>query len=265
MSGRPRSPTYPSFAISEAIEYVTKFHKTERSNAVEREVAAKALGYSGLTGRSATVLSNLVQYGLIERTGKNEVRVSRLAVDILYPDDETKKAEALRSAAQAPELFRKIEERFSDGTPSEAALRAFLIKEGFTDTAIPSVMSSYLQTVRFIEDEIGRDRNGRAPQRGQESLYPQSSGDIAVQEARPTLPTTPRQQQQPHAPALLGVHQHDGKASFHWVGGKIILTGGVIATQDDLDEAVAFLTALRPLLPRAKASDENALTAENDE
>lgn len=83
-----------------------------------------------------------------------------------------------------------------------------------------------------------------------------------MQETRPALPMGSRQPQQAHAPAL-GAHQHDGKASFHWVGGKIILTGGVIATQVDLDEAVAFLTALRPLLPQDKAFDENGLPEEN--
>jgi hypothetical protein len=257
MSSKPRSPSYPGFDLSEAIEYIAKFHKVERTNSVEREVAAKALGYSGLTGRSATVLSNLIQYGLIERTGKNEVRVSRLAVDVLYPDDDSKKVDALRAASDNPELFKKIGERFRDGMPSEAALRAFLIKEGFTDTAIPSVTASYLRTVRFVEDEIGRDSNGRVAPRGQESTYVQQVGDTPMQEIRHALPPAGRNPQHASNPTPQQEKQ-DAKASFHWVGGKIILTGGTIATQEDLDEAAAFLNALRPLLPRAvKATIEN--------
>ena len=78
-----RSPSYPSTPLEEAIDLARKLHQVERKNPIDREVAAKALGYSGITGRSATILSNLIQYGLLEKTGKNEVRVADRAVEIM--------------------------------------------------------------------------------------------------------------------------------------------------------------------------------------
>ena len=157
MEARQRSPSYPSTPLEEAIELVRKIHNVERTNSVDREVAVKAMGYSGISGRSATVLSNLIQFGLVEKTGKNEVRVTRRAIDIIYPDTEESKAEALRAAAREPELFQAITERFTDGLPSETALQAYLIRQGFTHAAVSPATRAYLETYLFLENAIGSE------------------------------------------------------------------------------------------------------------
>ncbi len=153
MNTRMRSPTYPSTPLAEAIEIIRKLHQVERKNPIDREVAAKALGYSGISGRSATILSNLIQYGLLEKAGKNEVRVTDRAVEIIYPHSSQERAAALRGAAQEPELFQGIMKRFTDGIPSSNALEAFLIREGFTDAAIQPAIKAFRETFLFLEKE----------------------------------------------------------------------------------------------------------------
>lgn len=147
---RQRSPSYPSLPLNQAIDLVEKIHKTCRTNIISREDAAREMGYSGLTGRSLTVLSALLQFGLLEKTGKGDVRVSRRAVDILHGIDQSERDEAKIEAALAPQLFRDIHDRFPDGIPSESAIKSFLIKQDFQDVAIGPAINAFLETYRWV-------------------------------------------------------------------------------------------------------------------
>ncbi len=160
MATRMRSPSYPSTSLPQAIELIEKLFKIERTNPIDREVAAQGLGYSGLTGQSAKVLSNLIQYGLLEKAGKSEVRVTSRAVEIILPDSDDEKRAALMEAIEEPDLFRQIQDRFPDGLPSNSALRAYLLKNGFTDAAIPPAARTYLESYQYIQDANVSDGHG---------------------------------------------------------------------------------------------------------
>lgn len=180
---RQRSPSYPSLSLDQAIDLVEKIHKTCRTNIISREVAAKEMGYTGLTGRSLKVLSDLLQFGLLEKTGKGDVRVSRRSVDILHGIDRSDRDEAKMEAALAPQLFRDIHERFPDGIPSESAIRSFLIKQDFQDVAIGPAINSFLETYRWVENiresesySVEPDDATESPDQVQEtSMQPQSN------------------------------------------------------------------------------------------
>ncbi len=149
---RMRSPSYPSVSLKQAIELVSKIHRQNRTNVLPREVAADAMGYSGLTGRSLSVLSALLQFGLITKAGKGDVRVSQTAVDILHGIDQNERNAALLKAGFAPQLFRDIHERFPDGIPSENAIRSFLIKQEFHDVAIGPAINAFMETYHALAD-----------------------------------------------------------------------------------------------------------------
>lgn len=242
MTGRMRSPTYPSTPLEQAIDMVRKLHQLERTNPVDREVAAKGLGYGGISGRSATVLSNLIQYGLLAKTGKNEVRVTERAVEILYPDNEDSKAAALSAAAEEPELFQRIRERFQDGMPSANALHSFFVKLGFTDTAIPSAIRAFQETFTFLENAIESGSHVRRSAGVQES-----SSDQSVDEAptmnHPMLPPSAKA-----APPSTANYPFAGLTS---VGpdvrlvNKQIHIAGVLDSQADVDDVIETLTFLR--------------------
>lgn len=176
---RQRSPSYPSLSLPQAIEMIEKLHKSNRTSIISRETAAKDMGYSGLTGRSLTVLAALSQYGLIERMGKGDIKVSRRAVDILHSVEETHRAEAIRDAAFAPKLFTQLHERFPEGVPSQNALRSYLIQNEFADAAITSVIAAFLETNAFAENAKESESHSNASAEAQES--PTQTKEIPMQ------------------------------------------------------------------------------------
>lgn len=169
---RQRSPSYPSLSLEQAIDLVAKIHKANRTNVISRETAAKDMGYAGLTGRSLTVLGSLAQYGLVEKAGKGDIKVTRRAVEILHPIEEAHRSEAIVEAAQTPALFRMLHERFPEGVPSENALRSFLIQQSFNDVAIGPAISAYLETNAFAEKAKDSGRNSVAHAEAEESPSP---------------------------------------------------------------------------------------------
>lgn len=264
MSGRMRSPSYPSTSLDQAIEIVGKLHKAVRTNPVDREVAAKELGYTGISGRSATVLANLAQYGLLEKAGKNEVRVTSRAVEILHPDSQASKLAAIREAAREPELFQRVLERFTDGLPSANALHSFFVKEGFTDTAIPSAIRAFQETFASVENANESESYFHAPRGVEES---QPNPKVEEHEAMSAAMHSDARAGSPNAasgrPNAMPISAPEGP-QFQWVQKRIWL-GGVISDQAEAEELIAFINAVKPMLKQDDEDQTEAPAREADE
>jgi hypothetical protein len=63
-------------------------------------------------------------------------------------DRDEEKRGALVAAATAPALFKRIRDTFDQ--PSDKTIPSFLMKEGFTDTAVGPVLKSYNETNAFL-------------------------------------------------------------------------------------------------------------------
>jgi hypothetical protein len=157
---RMQSPGFPNMSLSKAIYRVRLIHDKDRRNPIDREVAAKHMGFSSLSGASDKALGSLAHYGLLEKAGKGQTRVSDLAVDILLPDSPDAYKKALWQAAYSPAVFSEIRTRFADGLPSPEALKSWLIRENFVDSAINPVITAYLETCRFLEQEGAVESGG---------------------------------------------------------------------------------------------------------
>jgi hypothetical protein len=177
---RARSPQYPSLSLPQAVDMVAKLHKANRTSVITRETAAKDMGYAGLTGRSLTVIAALAQFGLIEKAGKGDIKVTRRAVDILHSVDEADQAEAVQEAAFAPNLFQQLQERFPEGVPSQNALRSYLIQQEFGDVAIGPAISAYLETIAFAEKAKESGRTGDGASNESESPTTITKPDVNV-------------------------------------------------------------------------------------
>lgn len=153
---RARSPSYPSMSLEDAIQRVHKIYQSDRLNPIDREAAAVLIGYKGSSGASDKSLAALSHYGLVERFSKGELRVTSLAVDILYPDPPEARAQALQEAFRSPDLFQKLADRFPD-VPSTGALKGYLRREGFVESAINQVASSYLESCSYLKRESAYD------------------------------------------------------------------------------------------------------------
>src|SRR3546814_12116870 len=109
---RVHSPGYPNMSLPKAIGAVRKIFSADRRNPIDRVVAAKHIGYSGQSGASDKALASLAHYGLTEKTGKGEIKVSQLAVDIIHPESPSQEAASLMRDGFNPQVFKDIYQRF---------------------------------------------------------------------------------------------------------------------------------------------------------
>ena len=165
-----RSPNYPNISLADAIARVRKAYELDRDAPLDRETAAKHIGYRGRSGASDKVIGSISQFGLFESAGKGEVRVSRSALDILHPLNEQQKREAIQKAAYSPTVFQMLRDRFGAGTvPSKDAATAYLIRERFLPAAIERIFDSYENTCQFLKQEGANDFSVPSDETAQES------------------------------------------------------------------------------------------------
>jgi hypothetical protein len=185
-----RSPKYPNFSLRAAVKHIEKVFQADRRNVIDRAVAAKHIGYSGLSGPADKTLATLLQYGLLERVGKGEVRVSKLALEILHPDAPGERARALSVAAFSPTVFKAVKERFPEGVSPEA-LRSYLVREDFLDRAIGPITKAYSETAAFLEQEGANDSGVPAAALAGESVsFDEEDEDMeAIAQSAPAAPS----------------------------------------------------------------------------
>ena len=152
-----RSPRYPSMSLEDAIDHGRTIFEKDRRHPIAREVAAAHIGYKSLNGAADAALSSLMQYGILEKVVKGEVRVSQWTVDILHPDNAVQRRNAIRSTGNNPALFQTLNERFVDAIPSNETLRSFLTRENFNDRAIGPIIAAYTKTRAFVTQECANE------------------------------------------------------------------------------------------------------------
>lgn len=232
---RIRSPNYPAISLPDAIERTEVIHKTDGKKPVPREVIAKHLGFGGLNGASLTVLSALGKYGLIEPVGSGEARVSDLAMRIMYPHDPDEQRVAIEEAAFRPALFAKFREKWPDRPPSEETLRSYLIREGFSQSAVNQVIQIYRETFDMAAPR-GQGHDSDAP---------------PVQEPRmePHRPTTHSTLPPPPPPP--------GRPFTVSFDGAVLSGTFALRTARDIDRLVKVLQAQKAALEAMEDKDED--------
>jgi len=166
-----KSPRYPNFSLRQAVQRAEKVFKEDRRNPIDREVAAKHMGYTRTSGASDKAIGTMTQYGLFERVGKGEIKVSQLAVDILHPDNDVQYKQAIARAAFSPPLFKALKTKFPDGVSVEA-LRSYLVRENFLDRAISPIISAFTDTCAFLKQENAFESDSARESGGAESMLP---------------------------------------------------------------------------------------------
>jgi hypothetical protein len=143
-----RSPSYPSMPLGDAIEAVRMIETKYRSSSIDREAAARLVGYSSLSGPASKALADLASYGLVERSGKGELRVTDRARAILHPESEKERRRNLKAAAKEPELFQELFERFPE--PHEEGIAIYLNRQNFNSNAVKPATKAYIQTLNYL-------------------------------------------------------------------------------------------------------------------
>lgn len=150
--GRVRSPNYPSMSLPASIEAARKIYDKEHTHKADPVVMAKALGYSGMNGASATALSALKKYGLLLDEGK-QLKISPEALTILVdPKDSTERAKLIVAAAFSPNLFSELKEQYGETVPSDENMRAYLLKRGFSPSTVDAPIRAYRETIELVSE-----------------------------------------------------------------------------------------------------------------
>lgn len=143
---------YPAISLAEAILQTKSIYAQERNRALDEATIAKALSNRTHTAFASTI-SALLKYGLLESVA-SLFKVSEDAENIIllsrgHPD----RVRALRNIAFTPYLFSKLREAFSEQLPSDNNLRSSLVKMGFSPKTMENIIHSYLETLKFIQEE----------------------------------------------------------------------------------------------------------------
>jgi hypothetical protein len=248
MSERKRSPAHPIIDLPEAIGLIEKLYRADRTHPVDRSVAATNIGYSGLTGRSMGVLSTLRQYGLIDTMNDSQVKVSNLSKHILFPEDEREKRQNLVKAALSPKLFQDIHEKYGGSLPSDGSLIAFLVRQGFFDTAAQTVV----RVLRSTFDYAGVGKFPPEPEGIEEETEDEAEEDPMAENPRQAPP------QAQSVPAVLssgtvatpeGVHRE----VFAVDEGEVTLTWPKEMSQESYQDIEDWLAILLRKMKRASA------------
>lgn len=128
------------------------------------------LGYTAGSGPSNKALADLASYGLVERAGKGELRVTRRAQAILYPQTPAELKHALREAAFDPSLFQELRDRFAGlESPPEDGIATYLNRAGFNSNSIRPATRAYLATLAYLQQFGATESNSPAEEDAGES------------------------------------------------------------------------------------------------
>ena len=111
-SKKERSTAYPAHDLEESIDAVCTLHNKLGKGPFDRDSAAKALGYKGVSGASAVKISACAQFGLLMRSG-NAYYISDLARKIITPVSEDERLTAILEAVKTPSLYSSLVSEYS--------------------------------------------------------------------------------------------------------------------------------------------------------
>lgn len=161
-----RSPNCPTITLREALDRGRKVYAEEHTHPADRKVIAEDLGYSGLSGASATMIGALRQYGVLEGRGEG-LRISDDAVTAFeMPVGSPEYSEAVKRLAFQPALFGELHSQYGDRLPGEANLRHLLIKKGFLPDTADDAIRTYrdnLELVGGTQQEYNKAEAGAMP------------------------------------------------------------------------------------------------------
>lgn len=236
---RLRSPNFPGLSLEEAVEAAREIFDKSRHAVIPREVVAKDLGYTGLTGRSVVILGALNQYGLVENASKGQMKVSQLAADILHGYPESVRLEALYKAGREPSLFKAIFDKFDNHVPSDNAVRSFLIQSGFTNEGAEKALKTFSETNRFLAVKGACESYGNEAEAGRESSPEPTAQDTKIMENVGQI-----QPSDPLVNALRGRSPLDFQLSMN----GLEVTGRT-RSRSELERFIATLQTILPLIP----------------
>jgi hypothetical protein len=142
-----RSPNFPGIDLKEAVEKARIMFNKDGTSAVPLAVLQGHWGYSQKSSNGTLAISALRKFGLVD--GSPEVKLTRLALDILNPASEATRHELLQRAALLPALHKELWDEHKGQLPSDATLEFRLRSSQFTLQGAKSFISQFKATLSY--------------------------------------------------------------------------------------------------------------------
>ena len=151
--------SYPYYGLTKAIEIVEAVRRAggnEASNeAVQKELGAKTTDRLWAYGIPAAT-----QFGLLQRVGRGDegrVKLTDLAMRIVYPGSPAEGRLARASACKNPELYGKLLEKFAGHpVPTKEGLRNILFREfKIVESMAPNAADAFIDSIKAAELVVG--------------------------------------------------------------------------------------------------------------
>lgn len=164
-----RGPGYPFISLRKAVERAESIRDANMTRAAAKPMAFyKIWGYAGESGGARQTMAALNHFGLLDYVGRGdarEVRLSDLARRIVLdkvPNSKDRMT-ALREAALAPVIHKKLFEAYPPPLPPDVVIETFLTRDNdFNDQAAASVMTEWRDTLEYS----GLDKPDNIPEYG---------------------------------------------------------------------------------------------------
>ncbi|MDE2663702.1 MAG: hypothetical protein OXI39_11950 [Gemmatimonadota bacterium] len=176
-----RSPRHPSINLEDAIDRTTMIYRSAWDGPVGIAAACEIIGlsYSGSTGKRT--VSALLQFGLLESTGRGAERTVKLterALNVVTDEDgiTDERNRAIRECALMPTSYRTAWDRWGPRLPTDDRVMApTLIRDGFNPNSTADFLRDFRATVEFAaldksvavsplsEDKTGDNADDRVP------------------------------------------------------------------------------------------------------
>lgn len=142
-----KRPSYPTVGLTKGLESIRKLWREAGQSPFMHEAGVKAIGFKALSGPSRSHLSALKQYGLLEEAGKETLRLSALAKQIVaHPDGSDEQESAIREAALTPPLFKDLWENYQSA--SDGIIKGHLISaRNYNEDGARAAIKAFRDTV----------------------------------------------------------------------------------------------------------------------
>ncbi len=145
---RERSAAYPAFSLEQVICDVNTLKDKLGKGPYSRDSAARALGYSGVSGASSARVAACVHFGLLERNG-GSYELSELSQKMIFSESDGEKKAAVLEALQSPTLYNKLLNEF-DGQPLPQMLDNILVRRyGISDSAVATANKVFRESIEY--------------------------------------------------------------------------------------------------------------------
>jgi hypothetical protein len=246
-TARKRSPSYPAINLEQAIARAREIWDKQHDYATPLSAIFTIWGYKSAAGNANLVIAALRKFGLVDYEGSGnarKVKLTALAIQILDHPDDTTRMKATQEAALLPTIHRELWEKFGAKLPTDDHLRWELEQErGFSRSGSAEFIPEYRHTIAFARLTTGDTVTPQTPQD-----HSEEDSDEQNQTPDPQKPPRLRRMSEDAANVL----------TIPLMGGSPVMVEGAFPiTEQDWDQMMAVLNAMKPGLVSHAEPDED--------